>query len=523
MKFMDLISDVFLNLTRKKMRTALTMVGVIIGAVAVVTTVSLGHGLSAFLDQQVRAVANPLTVEAWPKKGGSPDKLARGMFKSIGRAPQEIKKDKEDEFMGAFEIKTIEDEMMQKLKQIEGVDRVRPKVFVLARSFQLNGDPREFDAIVVPWIDAGPQVLRKSSRRARLEGSVFSNDNATECIVSEAYLESLRTINRADPIWKDVSEDEIKALESIVDPEDLIGKTITIRVVKHPMLALAGQGNMDMSAFDDLRGLLFLLRNPPQDFQLFLTELFLKLRDLQNSKAIKAMSESEEEPIAFEAKVVGIAKKGLLTNIIYVPDEFAAEMGRVLFDNPEMYTEKNWGMGVVLLAKDKADVQRIKTEVKEMGFRAHTMEDIIGKLHAFFATLQSVLVIFGGIAFFVATFSIVNTLLMAVMERKREIGVLQALGATRAHIMKIFACEAAAIGLLGGLLGGLAGWLLIQGGNVFAHYKWGHIIASADIFVMPVWLVPALLIFTTLLGLGAGVYPAYRASRLDPVAALRYE
>ena len=405
--------------------------------------------------------------------------------------------------------------MMQKLEQIEGVDRVRPKVFVLARSFQLNGDPREFDAIVVPWIDAGPQVLS--------EGSVFSDDNATECIVSEAYLESLRTINRADPIWKDVPEEEIKALEGIVEPEDLIGKTITIRVVKHPMLALAGQGNMDMSAFDDLRGLLFLLRNPPQDFQLFLTELFLKLRELQNSEAIKAMSESEEEPIAFEAKVVGIAKKGLLTNIIYVPDEFAAEMGRVLVDNPEMYTEKNWGMGVVLLAKDKADVQRIKTEVKEMGFRAHTMEDIIGKLHAFFATLQSVLVIFGGIAFFVATFSIVNTLLMAVMERKREIGVLQALGATRAHIMKIFACEAAAIGLLGGLLGGLAGWLLIQGGNAFAHYKWGHIIASADIFVMPVWLFPVLLIFTTLLGLGAGVYPAYRASRLDPVAALRYE
>ena len=515
MKFADLISDVFLNLTRKKMRTALTMVGVVIGALAVVTTVSLGHGLSAFLDQQVRAVANPLTVEAWPKKGGSPDKVARGMFKSIGKAPQEIKKDKEDEFMGALEIKTVEDEMMKKLKQIEGVDRVRPKVFVLARSFQLNGDPREFDAIVVPWIDAGPQVLSK--------GSVFSDDNATECIVSEAYLESLRTINRTDPIWKDVPEEEIKALEGIVDPKDLIGKTITIRVVKHPMLALAGQGNMDMSAFDDLRGLLFLLRNPPQDFQLFLTELFLKLRELQNSEAIKAMSESEEEPIAFEAKVVGIAKKGLLTNIIYVPDEFAAEMGRVLFDNPEMYTEKNWGMGVVLLAKDKADVQRIKTEVKEMGFRAHTMEDIIGKLHAFFATLQSVLVIFGGIAFFVATFSIVNTLLMAVMERKREIGVLQALGAPRAHIMKIFASEAAAIGLLGGILGALAGWLLIQGGNAFAHYKWGHIIASADIFVMPVWLVPALLIFTTLLGLGAGVYPAYRASRLDPVAALRYE
>ena len=158
-----------------------------------------------------------------------------------------------------------------------------------------------------------------------------------------------------------------------------------------------------------------------------------------------------------------------------------------------------------------------------MGFRPHTMEDRIGRLHMFFATLQNIMVIFGSIAFFVATFSIVNTLLMAVVERKREIGVLQALGATRGHILKMFACEAAAIGLLGGLLGGGAGWAIAQVGNVMSRHTWGHIIGSADLFVMPGWLFPMLMVFTTLLGLVAGVYPAWRASRLDPVAALRYE
>ncbi|MBT5846740.1 MAG: ABC transporter permease, partial [Verrucomicrobiales bacterium] len=134
MKTRDLFHDVFLNLTRKKMRTALTMVGVIIGALAVVTTVSLGHGLSSFLDQQVRAVTNPLAVEAWPKKGGRPGRAAGSMFRNIGKAPQEIKKGEEDDFFGSLKIKTIDNEMVERMRKIDGVERVQPKVFVLARS-----------------------------------------------------------------------------------------------------------------------------------------------------------------------------------------------------------------------------------------------------------------------------------------------------------------------------------------------------------------------------------------------------
>ncbi len=493
MRTRDLFHDVFLNLTRKKMRTALTMVGVIIGALAVVTTVSLGHGLSFFLDQQVRAVANPLTVEAWPKKGGSPNRAARGMFKNIGKAPQEIKKDKEDEFFGALKIKTIENETVEAMRKIDGVERVQPKVFVLARSVQLDDDAREFDTIVVPWIDAGPQVLAT--------GPGFSAVDAHECIISEAYLESL----------------------GLDEHEDLMGRMVTIRVTEHPMFALVGRGGLDSSALEKFQEIATLLKDPPKNRVKMVFSLFMLLRDLATSEEIKAMAKPEGEPVEFRAKVVGISKKGLLTNIAYVPDGFAMEMGRVLFNNDEMYTEKNWGMGMVLLAKTKEDVPRVKAAVKEMGFRAHTMEDLIGKLHEFFATLQSILILFGSIAFFVATFSIVNTLLMAVVERKREIGVLQALGATRGHILKMFACEAAAIGFLGGVLGGAIGWAIAQAGNVLSRHTWGHIIGSADLFVLPGWLFPVLLIFTTLLGLAAGVYPAWRASRLDPVAALRYE
>lgn len=492
MKFRDLLHDVLLNLTRKKMRTSLTMVGVIIGALAVMTTVSLGHGLSTFLDQQVRAVANPLTIEAWPKAGGSPDKVARGMFKSIGKAPQEIKEEKADEFMGAMKIKTVDPESVKAFKKIQGVAAVFPKVFIMARSIQMENDDREFDTIVLPWLEAGPNMLAM--------GPGFSSDAAAECIVSEAYLESL----------------------DIEDPQALIGRQLTIRVTEHPLFGLAGAG-VDMKAFARFRDIIQLLQNPPENPELMMFSVMIMLRDLANSDEIRAMSKPSGEPVPFQAKVVGISKKGLLTNIVYVPNEFAARMGRVLFKNPEMYTEKNWGMGMVLVAESEEQVPVIRHEVKALGFKAHTMEDFIGKLKDIFSTLQNVMLLFAGIAFFVATFSVINTLLMAVMERKREIGVLQALGATRWHVLKLFACEAAAIGFAGGLIGMTFGWLMILAGNTFADHQWGHILGVAKLFVIPGWLAPVLLAFTTLLGLAAGVYPAWRASRLDPAEALRYE
>lgn len=492
MRARDLLHDVLLNLTRKKMRSALTMVGVIIGALAVVTTVALGHGLSTFLDQQVRAVANPLTVEAWPKRGGSPDKVARGMFKSIGKAPQEIKEERAEEFMGAMKIKTVDNESVEAFKTIPGVAQVKPKVFIIARSIQMKGDDREFDTIVMPWVEAGPNILAA--------GPGFSSESAAECIVSEAYMESL----------------------GIKDPNELIGRELTIRVTEHPLFGLAGAG-VDMKAFDRFRDILQLLQNPPENPELMMFTVLIMLRDLANSEEIRALSKPSGEPVPFQAKVVGIGKKGLLTNIVYVPNEFAAKMGRVLFKNPDMYTQKNWGMGMVLVAESEEAVPAIRNQVKDLGFKAHTMEDFLGKLKDIFGTLQKIMLLFAAIAFFVATFSVINTLLMAVMERKREIGVLQALGATRWHVMKLFACEAAAIGLGGGLIGLLSGGLIAMAGNVLAHHQWGHILGVADLFVIPNWLAPVLLVFTTLLGLAAGVYPAWRAAQLDPAEALRYE
>ena len=261
---------------------------------------------------------------------------------------------------------------------------------------------------------------------------------------------------------------------------------------------------------------------------------FVMLRDLVNSSDIKALTTKPGAAKVFDAKVVGISKKGLLTNMIYLPPDLIAEMGRVFLRNPDMYTKgENGKFGIegLVRVRDPKEIPQIRREIKKLGMKSTTLEDVIGFIHGLFGALSAILTVFVMIAGVVAFFSIVNTLFMAVSERKREIGVLQAIGATRSYVAAMFAAEAGAIGLLGGLIGYLLGQMLCFIGNIYASQgipylpggNWGHILGVSDLFVTPWWLLPMMMLSTALVGALAGVLPAIRAAQLDPAEALRYE
>jgi putative ABC transport system permease protein len=121
------------------------------------------------------------------------------------------------------------------------------------------------------------------------------------------------------------------------------------------------------------------------------------------------------------------------------------------------------------------------------------------------------------IALVVGSLSIINTMSMAVSERTREIGIRKAIGATRAAIMRQFIAEAALIGLLGGLLGLALGAASVFGANGSALY------GTSELFLLTPRLALGSVAFSLVLGVVAGLYPAWHASRLSPVEALRYE
>jgi len=169
-------------------------------------------------------------------------------------------------------------------------------------------------------------------------------------------------------------------------------------------------------------------------------------------------------------------------------------------------------------------VQQVEEAIKKMGFNTFSIVDATNSIRQFFKVLDAFLGIFGSLALAVASIGIVNTLVMAILERRREIGIMKALGASDGDVKMLFFAEAGVMGVFGGIAGVGLGWAIRQvinfGTNIYLkrqHFGTEHF------WSVSWWLVGGAILFSVVVSLISGLYPASRAARLDPVQALRYE
>jgi putative ABC transport system permease protein len=185
---------------------------------------------------------------------------------------------------------------------------------------------------------------------------------------------------------------------------------------------------------------------------------------------------------------------------------------------------RNAYQSLTVRVKSPAVVKDVEDAIKPMGFATYSLLDATSNLRQVFAVFDLLMGIFGSLALIVASLGIINTLVMAILERRREIGVLKALGAADGDIRKLFFVEAGVMGLIGGLLGVAIGWMIGFGMNFATNtYLRRQSLPPLKVSSVPWWMVAAAIAFSIAVSLAAGLYPASRAARLNPVEALRYE
>jgi putative ABC transport system permease protein len=179
---------------------------------------------------------------------------------------------------------------------------------------------------------------------------------------------------------------------------------------------------------------------------------------------------------------------------------------------------------VSVRVKNPGKIQLVEDSIKKMGFNTFSILDATRSVRRFFTVLDLFLGIFGSLALAVASIGIVNTLVMAILERRREIGIMKAIGASDIDVKKLFFAEAGVMGALGGALGVALGWTIGRVINLGTNvYLRSQDLAPEQIWFVPWWLVGSAIAFAIVVSLLSGLYPAARAARLDPVQALRYE
>jgi putative ABC transport system permease protein len=462
MKLRDLTELAGRNLREAMLRNSLTTLGIAVGVASLVAMLSLGVGLQEMASSRLA-------------KSGLFDAVfvtSRANMRAFG-GPR-----RDDDTAPKGPARHLDDEARQDLAKLPNVTEVYPEVR-FQTEIQFDGKPYATTAAGIPLSALADGAFDS------MKGSFFTAPNASEAILQVE-------------LAKDLSK----------EPDSLIGKDVVLRYAERHTLpsepAATGKGAQGASADSGFDG-----DGLSAGFSMVSREIKLRIIGIV-----------ETEPAAGFG---GLGRGRLLIPLQTAQDLRVAQPT----DMRAMLRGANGKPAyesLTVRVKGPSAVKPAEDSIKAMGFGTFSIIDATKNIQLFFTVFDLLLGIFGSLALTVASLGIINTLVMAILERRREIGILKALGAADRDVRRLFFAEAGVMGLVGGIFGVCLGWsigkALTFGTNVYLSRQQ---LPPIDLSSVPWWMVVAAIVFSFVVSLAAGIYPASRAARLNPVEALRYE
>jgi putative ABC transport system permease protein len=236
------------------------------------------------------------------------------------------------------------------------------------------------------------------------------------------------------------------------------------------------------------------------------------------SPRIGANAAGPGEDRSYRVVIVGVVGQDLTDGdfIVPLPQERLSrqwEQGGV--GSSQFPIEGSPYVGAVIVASTIADVHTVRAELYVMGYATSAPEHLVASVQEYLGVVNVVLGSIGSVALAVALLSIANAMLAAIHERRRDIGVLKAIGGRDRDVLRWFLFEALAIGLAGGAAGGVAGVVIAElVGVAVNQYLVAHALGSLDLVGVPV-VIPLLgWAGTGVLAILAGAVPSLRAAHL---------
>jgi putative ABC transport system permease protein len=475
MKFEDLVLLGFSNLWKTKLRTVLTTLGVVIGIGALSSMVSFGTGMEKNVTEAFKKNDLFTSLHVTPGKIDL-EGLSEGDVGSLMNR-------QDDQRI------ILNDSILHAIRDLDKVEIAYPELTFHAKIEVLDKE-REITAAGLPF-----EMNQYPPFNQITFGSFYENDSSAVVLIRWETLKRMHIIveDPQDPVRMNFKEEGQDF--TILPPDSLLGKPIFLKtavmdysgLMMNPIQLLGGKPNLPVK----------------EKTSVFIIGGIIKKESQFGNNQVKG-----DVIIPFET-----ARK--------IPRLGITNIWDILSGGSD---EEGYG-SIYVRVKNVGDMEGVINTLKEkMKLNVFAIADQLKEVRRAFRIMDGILGAIGTIALVVAGLGIVNTMVMSILERTREIGIMKAIGGSEMQIRWIFFVEAGTIGFLGAIFGLILGWLVTLVANRVANSEFlpaGE--PPINFFYFPIWLILGTIAFAVFLSLAAGLYPAIRAASIDPVKALRHD